>query len=96
MGKSQVLCLRIPDEACGEDHRYGHLQRDGRDVRHADTYRNMWSDECGNVRSINSEKLSYELYDVFGMSVTGEALTIVRGVPDMNGIEAWRRLSWWY
>ena len=37
-------------------------------------------------------KLSIELYDLIGLSVMGEAMTIVRGVPEMNGAEAWRRL----
>lgn len=43
--------------------------------------------------NVDYEKLSFEFYDILGMSVTGEALTIVRGVHDMNGAEAWRRLN---
>ena len=39
------------------------------------------------------ESLSYELYDVLGLSVTGEAFTIVRSVHGMNGMEAWMRLN---
>jgi hypothetical protein len=37
-------------------------------------------------------KSATEIYDIIGLHVRGEALTIVRGVPDMNGVEAWRRL----
>ena len=33
-----------------------------------------------------------EIYDVLGLNVSGEALTIVREVDSLNGIEAWRRL----
>jgi hypothetical protein len=33
-----------------------------------------------------------EIYDVLGLNVSGEALTIVRGVDSLNGVEAWRRL----
>ena len=34
------------------------------------------------------EKLFNEFHDVLGMSATGEALTIVRVVHDMNGMAA--------
>ena len=43
--------------------------------------------------SIKYKKLSFELYDVLGMSVRGEALTIGRVVLDTNGTEAWRRFN---
>ena len=42
----------------------------------------------GNERGINYEQMSNEFYEVLGISLTGEALTIVRGVHDMNGMEA--------
>ena len=40
----------------------------------------------------DGEKLAAEIYDIIGMTVMGEALTIVKGVQDMNGVEAYRRL----
>ena len=45
------------------------------------------------IENSEYEQLAVEMYDIIGLSVTGEALTIVRSVPDMNGAEAWRRLT---
>ena len=39
------------------------------------------------------EKCSYELYDIIGIMVSGEALTIVLSFDDMSGLDAWRRLN---
>jgi hypothetical protein len=44
------------------------------------------------ANGVNISELGVEIYDIIGMTVSGEALTIVRGVQDMNGAEAWRRL----
>ena len=38
-------------------------------------------------------RIAKELYHKIGLLVSGEALVIVRSVTDMNGAEAWRRLS---
>ena len=38
-------------------------------------------------------KWSGELYEALSLSVTGEALTLMRSVGDMNGMEAWRKLQ---
>ena len=35
----------------------------------------------------DGEKLAAEIYDIIGMTVMGEALMIVKGVQDMNGVE---------
>ena len=35
---------------------------------------------------------SGELYDVLCQSCTGEALSVIKGVQDMEGVEAWQRL----
>ena len=37
-------------------------------------------------------KRATEIYKIIGLHLSGEPLKIVRGVPDMNGVEAWRRL----
>ena len=38
-------------------------------------------------------RISTELFDVLAMLVKGEAFAVVRGVLEMNGLEAWRRLK---
>ena len=39
------------------------------------------------------EKFATELYDVLGKKLDGHALTTLRNVPDMNGLEVWRILQ---
>mgnify|MGYP002806976583 CR=1 FL=1 len=43
--------------------------------------------------NVDVGRISTGLFDVLAMLVKGEAFAVVRGVLEMNGLEAWRRLK---
>jgi hypothetical protein len=49
----------------------------------------MW----GEITIPEEQKLGREVYHTIGLLVTGEVQVIVRSITDMNGYEAWRRLT---
>ena len=48
--------------------------------------------EDDELVGIAVERTAAELYDALTMLLKGEPFTVARGVADMNGVEAWRRI----